>query len=154
MREQRDCERAKPTFVRAPVPRKSDISPGNDIVPATSSHGENTAYRKRPLSVPRFEEAPERRSVPVQDKDSGSSDEEDERQGDEALVSSNLQNPSDALRLLANASSLPYHSLNSAYPAKARDAGPAGNNVSTWTSWGPIQQGLLTVQDARALFSL
>lgn len=153
MREQRECERAKPTFVRAPQPRKSDISPGNDAV-ATSSHGENTAYRKRPPSAPRWEEAPESRPMLAQDKDPESSDDDDERQGDDALVSSNLQNPSDALRLLANASSLPYHSLNSAYPAKARDAGPAGNNVSTWSSWGPIQQGLLTVQDARALFSL
>ncbi|BEJ10583.1 hypothetical protein CspHIS471_0100050 [Cutaneotrichosporon sp. HIS471] len=87
----------------------------------------------------------------VQDKDPGSSDEE-ERQGDDALVSSNLQNPSDALRLLANASSLPYHSLHSTYPAKV-DAFPAGNNFSIWSNWSPIQQGLLTVQDARALFS-
>ncbi|BEJ01315.1 hypothetical protein CcaverHIS631_0511720 [Cutaneotrichosporon cavernicola] len=89
----------------------------------------------------------------VQDKDPGSSDDEDERQGDDALVSSNLQNPSDALRLLANASSLPYHSLHSTYPAKADDAGPAGNTFSIWSTWSPIQQGLLTVQDARALFS-
>ncbi|TXT05103.1 uncharacterized protein COLE_06423 [Cutaneotrichosporon oleaginosum] len=155
MREQRECERAKPTFVRAPAPRKSDVSPGNDVVlpQATSSHGENTAYRKRPASAPRWEEGPESRTTLGVGKDPGSSDDEDERQGDDALVSSNLQNPSDALRLLANASSLPYHSLNSAYPAKARDVGPAGNNVSTWTSWGPIQQGLLNVQDARALFS-
>lgn len=153
MREQRDCERAKPTFVRAPAPRKSDVSPGTDtpIEAASGSHGENTAYRK---TMQRRWEEPEARSILVEDKDPSTSEDEDERQGDDALVSSNLQNPSDALRLLANASSLPYHSLNSTYPAKAKDSGPVGNNVSTWSSWGPIQQGLLTVQDARALFSL
>lgn len=104
--------------------------------------------------VKRRWEEPEARSMLEEDKDPSTSDEEDERVGDDALVSSNLQNPSDALRLLANASSLQYHSLGSTYPAKSQGSGPVGNNVSTWSSWGPIQQGLLTVQDARALFSL
>ncbi|GMK59739.1 hypothetical protein CspeluHIS016_0803450 [Cutaneotrichosporon spelunceum] len=140
-----------PTFVRAPAPRRCDFSLGN-AVPGPSSHGENTAYRKRPASDMQWGETQSGRSM-VQDKDTGSSDDEDEGQGDDALVSSNLQNPSDALRLLANASSLPYHSLHSTYPAKARDAGMAGNSASAWSTYGPIQQGLVTVQDARALFS-
>lgn len=152
MREQRECERAKPMFVRPPLPRKSDVNPGNEalVEVGPSSHGEATAYRK---AQKRWEE-PDGRTIVVDDKDPSTSEDEDERQGDDALVSSNLQNPSDALRLLANASSLPYHSLASTYPAKPKDSGPIGNNVSTWSSWGPIQQGLLTVQDARALFSL
>jgi len=87
----------------------------------------------------------------------GSDDDDDElEEGTDTLVSSNLQNPSDALKLLASASSLQYRGLGQPAPQPRPKDKPVwpGNNASMWCQWGPIAQGCLTVQDARALFSL
>lgn len=151
LRETRECERAKPTFVRAAVPRKTDVSPPDASPPKPK---EASAYRKQQQPPPQWDDV-ESSMLVGDNAESESSDEEGTLSGDNnPLVSSKLQNPSDALRLLATASSLEYQSLGSTYPAKESRPGPVGNNVSTWMSWEPLQQGLLTVQDARALFSL
>ncbi|KAL1405715.1 hypothetical protein Q8F55_007385 [Vanrija albida] len=231
LREQRECLRAKATFVKDAVPRKSDLAEGTVF---TTSGGVAAVVDQR-RSVPpgggfpgppgqlsrptigqlhqmhhgRYAPRPHASSFSDQDgapdaaegsgsrangasgsargsvgslrggemeadppvlrddKGAHSSDEEEDDgdAGDNALVSSNLQNPSDALKLLASASSLQYQSLREASQSRLKEQqlqqqkaaqqqhSKRGNNAATWSAWAPIQQGCLTVQDARALFS-
>lgn len=155
MREQRDCVRAKATFVRDAVPRKSDAADGEalsvvdlerdrpDWAPEGSSANrirrDNASHRGGMVDSP--------------SRDDGDEDDDDDNvRGPSTLVSSKLQNPSDALKLLASASSLRYHTLK--HPHQPRTKASAGNTAPTWYMWAPVRQGSLTVLEARALFSL
>lgn len=148
-------------------------------------------YRDRPLNAghphahaPHVRRPRTSHSSPRPRSRSPHSRSSDDEGGDgNTLVSSNLQTPSDALKLLASASSLRYREAwrRPSAPGKGdkprhgkdREAGgvgqdreatasgsrtparlPQGNNAATWFQWSPIQQGCLTVQDARALLSL
>lgn len=88
----------------------------------------------------------------------------------DVLLSSTLHNPSDALRLLATASSLrssapaPTHGLKAASPlnegaaSQASGSGPEAARGQEaeggWTTWTPVVEGLLTQPEAEVLFSL
>lgn len=162
MRESRDCLRAKATFVRDALPRKTDsgevvsrksmetqqpvasrlAGPG---APGNRSHEERSSERHRHRKVP-----PKTKHTAHQDHDS--SDEEDD-----TLVSLNLQNPNDALKLLASASSLQYRRLGqpvNRVEHKQIESRGQGHSAATWCQWAPIKSGCLSVQDARILFSL
>lgn len=167
MREQRECLRAKPTFVRDPVPRKSDLPESSrhrdsGSVPAYPDNGVGAGGERSrgepsgrptvtPLPIPRSSSY---RMASEDVEDRAMSDDDNDQGGGNTLVSSNLQNPSDALRLLASASSLHYTAEKPKSTSRERPPGWVGSNAALWCQWQPIQQGYLTVQDARALFSL
>ena len=89
----------------------------------------------------------------------------------DVLLSSTLHNPSDALRLLATASSLRSSAPPSVHGVKAmapfshvgqeqKAAGKSGrspehlNAEGGWANWAPVAEGLLTQPEAEVLFSV
>lgn len=65
---------------------------------------------------------------------------------DQALIYSRLHNPKDALRILANASSV--HSKRSPREPSRKECD------WWWDKWAPVQQNKLSVEEAEALFAL
>lgn len=160
LRETRECVRAKPTFVRDAPPRKTDsrliaaqrTTPASGSAPAGRSPSPqqtlNSRYSDRPPPTRYAQHLQGLRTK--QGNDSSDEDEED------TLVNSNLQNPGDALKLLASASSLQYRALgqqSSQNKAKTPDAPGLGHVTETWCEWIPIKKGYLSVHDAQILFS-
>lgn len=79
-------------------------------------------------------------------------DSSDASEEEDTLIKSSLHHPSDALKLLASASSLQYKlgpRVN-----KNINTGASNNNASVWGQWQPIEKGFLSIQEARALCSL
>lgn len=91
------------------------------------------------------DEGDERHSPPLEDDLDGSGE-----GGGRALLMSNLQNPNDALRLLASASSLRY----TTGPAGEGPASPPRSGLSPWHWWCPVEDGWVTEEEAGALFVL
>jgi hypothetical protein len=85
----------------------------------------------------------DRQSPPLEDEDQG----DVARDGGRALLMSNLQNPNDALRLLASASSLRYQTG----PAGERSETEARGGLSPWHWWAPVQEGGVSEAEAEAL---
>lgn len=73
---------------------------------------------------------------------------------DAALVSSHLQNPNDALRLLASASSLRYTAPKAPEPSPNPIQDVWSPTASPWMQWEPVLDGALTEQESRALLNL
>ncbi|TXT08898.1 hypothetical protein VHUM_03026 [Vanrija humicola] len=124
LREQRECLRAKATFVKDAVPRKSDLAEGTDVAEGSGSRANGGANGSGRGSVGSLRGGELEAEPPVLRDDKGahsSDEEEDDDAGDNALVSSNLQNPSDALKLLASASSLQYQSLRESSQSRVKD---------------------------------
>lgn len=158
-----------PTVVRYSLPDADGVSVAQDIgeptppqsAPSIVTTDELPSTRVRPV-LPRpppssFHSSPRddsRYDGPsthrrVRSPASNSGDED----GGSALVSSNLQNPNDALRLLAATSSLRYraHDENHGSPNNVVQTGPRGN-VLQW--WPPIAEGNLSEHEAEALLYL
>lgn len=87
----------------------------------------------------------------------------------DVLLSSTLHNPSDALRLLATASSLrssapaPSQGIHAKAPSTQDTPQSTGGTGDTpgehqveggWALWTPVAEGLLTQPEAEVLFSL
>lgn len=89
-------------------------------------------------------EGDERQSPALEDDSEGS------REGGQALLMSNLQNPNDALRLLASASSLRYTTGLAGEGA----ASPPRGGLSPWHWWSPVEEGWVTEMEAGALLVL
>lgn len=141
LREQRDCIKSAPTKVRPPVPRRSETSstatPHRGDRPGPSSSKCRDGKRRREHS----------HSGSDRERDSSDGSEEED-----TLIKSSLHHPSDALKLLASASSLQYKlgpRIN-----KNVNTGGSSNNASVWSQWQPIEKGFLSIQEARALCSL
>lgn len=82
---------------------------------------------------------------------SGDEEEDPGEGGENTLLISRLQNPNDALRLLASASSLSYGRVGQ---NEKREVRWAGDDAAIWTEFEPIEEGCVTVQEAQALFTL
>lgn len=141
LREQRDCVKSAPTKVRPPAPRRSESSsaavPYTGGMPGPSSSKRREGKRRRENS---------------HSGDDGERYSSDESEGEDTLIKTSLHHPSDALKLLASASSLQYKlgpRVN-----KNVDTGGSSNNASVWSQWQPIEKGFLSIQEARSLCSL
>ncbi|BEJ13003.1 hypothetical protein CspHIS471_0301770 [Cutaneotrichosporon sp. HIS471] len=152
-RERRECVRAMSTVVRyalpdVPVTHVPAPTAAQPTVPTFAKPApppQRTLARSPPRehAYARYEEErDDRQSPPLEDEgDEG-------RGGGSALLMSNLQNPNDALRLLASASSLRYQTG----PAGERvnETSPRGG-LSPWHWWAPVEAGGLSEEEAAAL---
>lgn len=120
-------------------------TPTNHSRAPQSVHEQTNVYGHRDNTFE--EEEGDERQSPLPDDDS----EGGREGGGRALLMSNLQNPNDALRLLASASSLRYTTgggeTNAASP-------PSLGGVSPWNWWSPVEEGWLSEQEAAALLCL
>lgn len=178
IREQRECVRSMPTVVRYSLPgadgviafphelasgsattatstRPTVITTSTGEVQPTRTHSKSTFRNEYQGPSPRddhFDDAAMDAHHHGRAETPPSSGGDD---GGSALVSSNLQNPNDALKLLASASSLRYrnHEENHGSPSEPIPDGIKGN-ASPWLSWSPIAEGHLTEQEGGALLCL
>nr|XP_019046752.1 hypothetical protein I302_05506 [Kwoniella bestiolae CBS 10118]OCF25682.1 hypothetical protein I302_05506 [Kwoniella bestiolae CBS 10118] len=76
----------------------------------------------------------------------------------DALLTSNIQNPHEALQLLASASNITSRQNNPDDPSPSAPAPRASQanreRKQIWLSWEPVQEELLTAQEAENLLTL
>ncbi|KLT43957.1 hypothetical protein CC85DRAFT_284001 [Cutaneotrichosporon oleaginosum] len=160
-RERRECVRAMSTVVRYALPDVPVTHVPAPAAPAPTAFSQPsfqpstyappppppkdfTRFQSRDHAYARYEEeVDDRQSPPLEDEgDAG-------RDGGRALLMSNLQNPNDALRLLASASSLRYQTG----PAGERvsETDPPRGGINAWHWWAPVEEGGVGADEAAAL---
>ncbi|GMK57798.1 hypothetical protein CspeluHIS016_0406320 [Cutaneotrichosporon spelunceum] len=152
-RERRECVRAMSTVVRyalpdvpvthVPAPTAPQPTIPTFVKPAPPPPRTFAPSPPREPAFARYEEhGDDHQSPPLEDEgDAG-------RDGESALLMSNLQNPNDALRLLASASSLRYQTGRAG--ERVSETSPRAG-LSPWHWWAPVETGGLSEEEAAAL---
>lgn len=168
------ARKAAPSLPRHPSTSSTSPFPPDSPAPGRSNFGHaHTTHQAHLHQVftapPRQPDTPSR-----QDRLDGDGDEEEEEEEDEeedrgrrlsrstavderdigsVLYASALNNPADALRMLATASSLDSPRLNG--PDMARRGSSEVRRVNGgWATWPPIEAGILTREEAEKLFKV
>ncbi|KAL1404828.1 hypothetical protein Q8F55_008438 [Vanrija albida] len=166
IRESRECVRSMPAVVRYAVPSNAvELEPAAPSYRRAAHHSPPPASPYRPSDIERgYSRAASPtslyfrpREAPPSPAPAAPDDDDFHADTDTALVSSHLQNPNDALRLLASASSLRYTAPAvvepSPNPSPDAWAPAASSAASPWMQWEPVLDGALTEHEARALLN-
>ncbi|WWC94409.1 hypothetical protein V866_001251 [Kwoniella sp. B9012] len=167
-REGRECEKVQPTVIIPSKRQRLSIEPASfSSAQPTSSFDNSASYdhmkaRSNPglsiVSHPAVNQV----VAPVMQHENEAEDQQEAEstgQDDEhhALLTSNIQNPHEALQLLASAtnSNSRHNHRDSSSPTvlAPRSSRTIRERKQIWLSWEPVQEGLLTIQEAENLLT-